>query len=165
MLATLIPRGGTWSSSCARRLGTKDNPVAGLDPPRRPASSKGPAPPTGFARRVRSCVPGHIPHAAMSETSSNGPERFRPTGIERYVLPHLLVLSVADPSVISPTLSPPGRPFQCPTALTRPSEFIAPADRTVTDDATCKTARARTFDVSENFYATTLRLLQIVLSR
>ena len=107
-----------------------------------------------------------IPHAAMSETSSNGPERFRPTGIERYVLPHLLVLSVADPSVISPSLSPPGRPFQCPTALTRPSEFTAPGDRTVTDDATCKHgASAGTFDVSETFYATTLRLLRIVFSR
>ena len=75
--------------------------------------------------------------------------------IERYVRPHLLALSVAGPSVISPAFSPPGRPFQCPTALTRlgdNGEFTAPGDRTVTDDATCKTAQAREHSMFQRLF-------------
>ena len=41
-------------------------------------------------------------------------EQFRPTGIERYVLPHLVVVSVADPSVISPDLVSTGAPVSMP---------------------------------------------------
>ena len=47
-----LPRGGAWSSSCARPPGTRDNTIAELDPPRRPTSSTGPTPPTGSARRA-----------------------------------------------------------------------------------------------------------------
>src|SRR5271165_5526728 len=55
-----LPRGGTWSSSCARPLGTRDSTVAELDLPGRPTSLVGPAPRTGSARRVRSYAPGDI---------------------------------------------------------------------------------------------------------
>ena len=95
---------------------------------------------------------GTIPHAATSKSSSNGSERFRPTGESSLRSTHLLARSVADPSVISPTLSPPGRRFECPTALTRPSEFAAPGDRTVTDDASRKTARAREHSMYQRIF-------------
>ena len=65
-----LPRGGIWSSSCARLPGTRDNTIAELDLPGRPTSSIGPAPPTGSARRVRSYAPGAGLPASPCEASS-----------------------------------------------------------------------------------------------
>ena len=108
---------------------------------------------------------GTIPHAATSKSSSNGWERSGPKGQSALRSTHLLARSVSDPSVISPTVSPDqGVGCRVQGHLPQSSVLLGAAPRLAGRRKLEDRGSAGTFDVSENFYATTFRLLQIILS-